>query len=73
MDVNGYIKGPNRLGKDLFMFQIDKDGKLLPMGAKGTNYYSYSDEYCSNTGTGGMNGAGCTVKALSDSKYFLSF
>ena len=55
------------------MFQIDKDGKLLPMGAKGTNYYSDSDEYCSNTGTSGMNGAGCTVKALSDSKYFLSF
>lgn len=33
VDVNGYSKKPNRLGKDLFMFQVSDTGKLLPMGA----------------------------------------
>lgn len=70
VDVNGYIKAPNRLGQDLFMFQIDQNGKLIPMGAKGSNYYSETDNYCSKTSTGNMNGAGCTAKALSDPKYF---
>ena len=70
VDVNGYLKPPNRLGKDLFMFQLDKEGKLLPMGAESTDYYSENEEYCSKTSTNNMNGAGCTYKALTDSKYF---
>ena len=64
VDVNGYGKKPNKLGKDLFMFQLMKDGKLLPMGAIGTDYYSDKDEYCSNTSTLKLNGAGCTIKDL---------
>lgn len=70
VDVNGYFKRPNRLGYDLFMFQIDKNGKLLPMGTKGTYCYSTTDYYCSNTSTSDLNGAGCTVKALTDKNYF---
>ncbi len=70
VDVNGYNKNPNRLGQDLFMFQISEKGKLLPMGAEGTTYYSANDEYCSKTSTNAMNGAGCTYKALTDDKYF---
>ena len=70
IDVNGYKKRPNILGKDLFMFQIDKDGKLLPMGLKGTAYYSETDNFCSNSSSSNMNGAGCTYKALSDKDYF---
>lgn len=70
VDVNGYKKKPNRLGQDLFMFQIDKDGKLLPMGLKGTAYYSETDEHCSKNSSSNMNGAGCTYKALSEKDYF---
>lgn len=68
VDVNGYNKNPNRLGHDLFMFQIDDKGKLLPMGLSDTTYHK--DEYCSATSTNNMNGAGCTCKALTDKDYF---
>ena len=44
VDVNGIYKKPNQLGQDVFMFQIDNNGKLLPMGAKGTKFYSDTDE-----------------------------
>ena len=70
VDINGFHKNPNRLGHDLFMFQIDKTGNLRPMGVEGTDYYSETDEYCSPTSTNSMNGAGCTYKALTDKFYF---
>ncbi len=70
VDVNGYNKNPNRLGQDLFMFQIDKKGNLLPMGANGTIYYSANDAYCYVPSTSGMSGASCTIKALSERDYF---
>ena len=66
VDVNGYAKKPNRLGKDLFMFHLTNKGELLPMGAKNTRFYSSSGEYCSNSSTNTMNGAGCTAKVLRD-------
>ena len=69
VDVNGYLKSPNRLGQDLFMFQIDEKGNLLPMGVKGT-VYNEENSYCSFASTNNMNGAGCTYKALSDKDYF---
>ena len=62
VDVNGPFKKPNRLGKDLFMFHLLDNGKLLPMGHKDT-LYPY-DKYCSKTSSDKMNGAGCTVKVL---------
>lgn len=70
IDVNGYNKNPNRLGQDLFMFQIDKKGALLPMGVEGSTYYSKTSNYCSLTSTDLLNGAGCTYKALTDKDYF---
>lgn len=70
VDVNGYNKNPNRLGQDLFMFQINEKGMLLPMGVKGTDYYSEIDEYCSNSSSDSINGAGCTYNALTDKDYF---
>ena len=70
VDVNGFNKKPNRLGQDLFMFQIDKKGALLPMGAEGTDYYSETDEYCSSTSSNNLNGIGCTYKALTEKDYF---
>lgn len=70
VDVNGYNKLPNRLGQDLFMFEINDKGALLPMGAQGTYYYHEADAYCSASSTGNMNGAGCTYKALNEKDYF---
>ena len=70
IDVNGYNKNPNRLGQDLFMFQIDKKGALLPMGVEGMTYYSKTSNYCSLTSTGSLNGAGYTYNALTDKDYF---
>lgn len=70
VDVNGYNKRPNRLGQDLFMFQINENGTLLPMGAKGTHLYSENDQYCSTTSNNDMNGGGCTAKALSHEDFF---
>ena len=72
VDVNGVNKKPNRLGHDLFMFQIDNKGSLLPMGVPGTSYYSETDAYCSPSIISNMNGAGCTYKALNDKNYFNS-
>ena len=70
VDVNGYNKRPNILGQDLFMFQVNEKGDLLPMGVKNTDYYSETNEYCSYTSTDPMNGAGCTYKALNDKEFF---
>ena len=69
VDVNGYNKRPNKLGIDLFMFQINDEGTLLPMGVKGTRYYG-ANYYCSWTSNSNMNGAGCTYKALYEKDYF---
>lgn len=70
IDVNGFNRSPNRLGQDLFMFQINSKGVILPMGVAGTDYYDKNDAYCSATSTHKMNGAGCTYKALSEKDYF---
>lgn len=69
VDVNGYNKKPNRLGQDLFMFQITNNGILLPMGAKGTTYSDIS-QYCSKTSIDKGNGMGCTEKALYEKGFF---
>lgn len=72
IDVNGYNKRPNRLGQDLFMFQIDNRGALIPMGAAGSYFHDENDAYCSKTSAGKNNGAGCTYKALSDPTFWKS-
>lgn len=68
VDVNGKKKQPNRLGQDLFTFQLMNNGKLLPMGANGT-YYDEAT-FCSKTSTSNINGIACTNKALNDKDYF---
>ena len=71
VDVNGYNKKPNRVGHDLFMFQIDKNGMLRPMGADETNYpLKVYPDYCSPAATHNRNGTSCTHKALTDPDYF---
>ncbi len=70
VDINGLNGKPNQLGHDLFMFQINNNGVLLPMGAEDTDFYDENDEYCSNSSSNSINGAGCTYKALYDKDYF---
>ena len=62
VDVNGYGKKPNRLGKDLFMFELSDDGDFVPMGDANTTYPEI--EYCLSASEKDMNGAGCTAKML---------
>ena len=71
VDVNGFKRLPNKWGVDTFTFQLMDDGRLLPMGADGTDYGE--DAYCSKTSTNNKNGIACTNKALKDPNYFKSF
>lgn len=69
VDVNGYLKRPNKLGQDVFMFQLGANGKLLPMGMEET-IYPANNTYCSITSEDQYNGAGCTYKALTEKDFF---
>ena len=68
VDVNGWQKKPNRWGHDIFMFELTKAGKLLPMGAEEMSWPE--DDFCSRTSSSSNNGYGCTVRALSEKDYF---
>ena len=68
VDVNGINKGPNRWGHDLFTFQVQDSGKLLPMGADGTHYEE--DDFCSLTSSSKYNGIACTNRALTEKEYW---
>ena len=78
VDINGKEKKPNRYGQDFFVFQIQEDGKLLPMGAKGTsaggagfNSATQSAEvFCNKTSTSGLNGFTCAYKASTEKSFF---
>lgn len=61
------MKKPNVLGKDLFMFQLDSTGHLIPMGLPGTTYSDQSTDYCSKTSNNSLNGASCGYKILQNS------
>lgn len=72
VDTNGANVEPNKLGYDVFVFQIMRT-KLKAMGNKGTIYpldkYSF---YCDNSSISKdqMLGANCTYEALTNHKYF---
>ena len=72
IDVNGFKKGPNQWGVDLFTFQLMEDGKLLPMGQAGT-YYEFTDDnslLCDKTSGNKRNGIACTARALYDKDFW---
>lgn len=69
IDVNGYNKLPNKWGEDLFTFQLMDDGKLLPMGADGTDYKN-KETYCSRTSLNIFNGIACANRAIYDSSFW---
>lgn len=68
LDVNGWKNKPNRYGYDFFVFLLEKDGKLTPMGADGSLFPE--ETYCSKTSAARDNGYGCTIKAFTDPHYF---
>ncbi len=70
IDVNGYAKKPNKMGYDLFMFQITEDGDVLPMGDNGTYYQNYRSSYCSKSSSSTLNGFTCAYYAATDKDYF---
>lgn len=65
VDINGKKKKPNRLGQDLFTFQLMNNGKLIPMGANGTKYGT-----CTKSSTSDINGIRCTYRALTDKTFW---
>ncbi len=70
IDVNGYSKKPNKMGYDLFMFQITEDGDVLPMGDNGTYYQDKRSLYCSKSSSSPLNGFTCAYYAATDKDYF---
>lgn len=66
VDVNGYNKGPNRAGYDLFAFQLLTNDVFVPMGSTKSNYAGY----CSTLSNSNSSGFGCANNALSVKDYF---
>ena len=75
VDTNGPLKGPNRLGFDLFAFDVDKNDKIIPpqaFGGGGDDLATDDGETgttndCSMKKAGNTyNGFGCTVYAMND-------
>ena len=77
VDINGKNQRPNRLGYDLFVFQVLKDGDMLPLGAPGTDakFSNSPNTYCNyknkNVASGGSYGGyTCSYFASTDENYF---
>jgi type II secretory pathway pseudopilin PulG len=62
VDINGVNGKPNLIGYDVFTFELNNHGKLIPMGAPETYYKNYK---CKN----GQSWA-CAYNALTDPDYF---
>lgn len=70
IDINGAKGKPNRLGYDVFTFQL-LDGKeeIVPMGEPRSAYPNLTKE-CNYNSNSMANGIACTVKAKDDPDYF---
>lgn len=71
IDINGKNKRPNRLGFDLFAFEI-LNGDILPLGAPGTTakWSDDPDKYCNKNDGSNLNGMTCAFFAATDQEYF---
>ncbi len=75
VDVNGYGKGPNAWGHDLFSFEIYKE-RVIPMGSPNNHMAIITGDEnawtgdCSKESSARDNGLGCTYRALTDNDYF---
>ena len=70
IDINGWAKRPNKLGHDMFMFQINRDGKVIAGGDSASVYPK--EQYCvkNNSASSATNGYGCTIRAINEKDYF---
>lgn len=68
VDLNGYGNPPDRLGYDVFTFQLI-DENLKTMGDKGT-YWEDTNIYCDPKSTNLRNGVACAFKAKNETDYF---
>lgn len=66
VDVNGYTKGPNIFGRDVYVFELLNDN-LVPMGGNGT--YWPAGTYCQRTGGDSYNGLGCMANVMQGIDY----
>lgn len=65
VDVNGYKRGPNKMGIDTYVLEIMQNGELLPVGAKGT----YDSGACNEKNSAGWyNGYDCAYKVISENR-----
>lgn len=79
VDINGRDYTPNKVGYDLFVFQVTKDG-LLPLGAPGTDkkFSDNPEKYCCDSrvnpgcsvNEASYNGYTCSYFASTDEDYF---
>ncbi len=71
VDVNGYEKKPNVLGRDTFVFELIDD-QLLPSGAPGTKSPKNvlpPDQLCDKNVSNNIQGWGCMAKVLQGIDY----
>lgn len=67
VDVNGFGKGPNQFGRDVFMFELLND-VLVPMGKVGCWFYDPLT-YCSRTNDHMFNGFDCMYFVMQGKDY----
>ncbi len=74
IDVNG-LKGPNKLGRDVFLFYISDDGNLYPYGGKDVAVHIHAGGLLWNTyhsycglpeGSGAVSGVGCAARVMAE-------
>lgn len=65
-DINGIKTKPNRLGYDVFVFQMLNE-EFIPLGARGTT--APYDQKC-NLEAAAIIGFTCAYNAVTDSEYF---
>jgi type II secretory pathway pseudopilin PulG len=63
VDINGMRSKPNKIGYDVFTWELDNHGKLIPMGAQDTKYQNTACNVKSE-------GWSCTSRAQSETGYF---
>ena len=71
IDINGYDKGPNKWGIDLFDFDYNENNVLYNKDSCGSYWVccAYFPDKCKN-GTNANDGMSCTACAVKDKDYF---
>ncbi len=68
VDINGFKKGPNLWGHDVFTFYVLPSNQVLKPCGPGKP--EGSGAVCNKNSTSGYNGLGCAEVALTDENYF---